>query len=185
MTDETTTPSQPDVHVSIQNVGLDANAHVWRVVATFLAIGGFVSFAWGLAQWGMLDLAATGSAAVISMLIQLLLRNGFIVLPESKSEDRRIEEGKNAIKAITGMVQALIDRSSILRLTLIAIIYGVAFMLLRAGIAMALGVFANIWIALAVGAIVASVICFPTLFAGLFRAMKSKAASATTTSKED
>jgi hypothetical protein len=163
-----------DQHIHIHNNAMDSNAHVWRVVSTFLAIGALVSLAWGLAQFGMLELAATGTAAVFSMLVQLLMRNGFIVLPESASDDARIEEGKNALKAIIGMVQAILDRSSILRLTLIAISYGVLFILVRTLIQYALGVFGNIWIALAAGGLVASVICFPTLFAGLFRAMKAK-----------
>ena len=108
-----------------------------------------------------------------------MLRNGFIVLGgsgEQTDEDQRIAEGKGAIKAITGMIQAYIDQSSILRLALIATGYGVGFVLVRTLIAWCLGVFANIWIALAVGALIASVICFPTLFAGAFRAMKNKKA---------
>ncbi|GAA4525576.1 hypothetical protein GCM10023160_18670 [Brachybacterium paraconglomeratum] len=166
---------QSDTHVHVHNSsGLDANSHTWRVVATFLAIGSLISLAWGLAQFGMLELAATGTAAILSMQIQLMLRNGFIVLPDAKSDDARIEEGKNALRSIVGMFQAILDRSSILRLTMLSIGYGILFVLLRMAIQTALGIFTNIWIALAAGAIVASVICFPTLFAGLIRAMKAK-----------
>ncbi|MDQ0648619.1 hypothetical protein QFZ53_002815 [Microbacterium natoriense] len=165
-------PEIPDIH--IHNNNFDAGAHVWRVLATFLAIGALVSLAWGLAQFGMLELAATGTAAVLSMLIQLMMRNGFIVLPHRQSDDARIEEGKSALKAIAGMVQAWIDRSSLLRLVLIATGYGIVFVLLRTLIQFALGMFGNIWVALAAGGLVASVICFPTLFAGIIRSMKTK-----------
>lgn len=160
--------------VHVHNTSMDANAHLWRVIATFLLVMGCVSFFWGLAEWGMLEMAATAATATLAMLFQLLVRNGVIVLPESKSEDARIEEGKSAVKAILGMIQAYLDRSSLLRLTLIAILYGGAFVLVRTLIAWGLGVFANIWIAMAVGAVIASIICFPTLFAGVFRAMKNK-----------
>ncbi len=165
--------------VHVHNTSMDANAHIWRVVATFLLCASLVSLAWGLAEWGMLEMAATGATAFLMMLFQLMLRNGFIVLGgsgEQTDEDQRIAEGKGAIKAITGMIQAYIDQSSILRLALIATGYGVGFVLVRTLIAWCLGVFANIWIALAVGALIASVICFPTLFAGAFRAMKNKKA---------
>ncbi|MGW8483571.1 hypothetical protein ACWGJP_10555 [Microbacterium sp. NPDC055903] len=172
MTTASGSPRIPDIH--IHNTNFDSGAHVWRVLATFLAIGALVSLAWGLAQFGMLELAATGTAAVISMLVQLMLRNGFIVLPSAKSDDARIEEGKSALKAIVGMVQAWIDRSSLLRLVLLAIGYGIAFVLLRTVIQFSLGVFGNIWVALAAGGLLASVICFPTLFAGIVHSMKTK-----------
>ncbi|GAB3563309.1 hypothetical protein [Spelaeicoccus albus] len=170
---------QPDRQPIIENHihnnhTVDANAHVWRVAGTILAIAAFVSLAWGLSTAGLAELAASGTAAMISCLVQLLIRNGMIVIPERKSDDARIEEGKSAIKSIVGMFQAFLDRSSLLRLALIAIGYAVLFILLRAGIQALLGVFANIWIAGAFGAAVASVICAPTLFTGLFRAMKAK-----------
>lgn len=169
-----TEASQPEIHVNVQNTNLDSNAHVWRVLGTIAAIAALVSLAYGLAEFGMLEMAATGTAATVAMLFQLLMRNGFIVLPESESDDQRIEEGKNALKAIVGMFQAILDRSSILRLTLIAIGYGIGFVLLRGVIAWALGVFTNIWIALAFGLLLAAFIVFPTLFAGIVKALKAK-----------
>lgn len=166
-----TTPT-PEIH--IHNSTLDAGAHVWRVVATFLAIGAFVSLAWGLAQWGWLDVAATGLTATMAMLVQLLARNGMIALPErAEVEDERIEAGRSAIRDIVGMVQAFIDRSSLARLTLIAVAYGVGFMVVRLIVAWGLGILGNVWVAIAVGLIVASLICFPTLFAGLMKAVKT------------
>jgi hypothetical protein len=160
--------------INIHN-SVDANAHIWRVLATFLVIIGFVVIAWGLGQWGMLELAATGTAAVISMLLQLLLRNGFIVLPDSKSDGARIEEGKNALRSIVAMFQAMLDRSSLLRLVLIAVGYGIGFILVRAAISVVLGAFiGNIFFAIGFGAIIAAFICFPTLLAGTMRALKSR-----------
>lgn len=145
------------------------------MLATFLAIGGLVSLAYGLAQWGLIDIAATGVTAFLSMLVQLLVRNGVIVLPSSPSDDHRIEEGRSALRAIAGMVQAILDRSSILRLTLFAAGWAVTFVLARTLIGYALGVFGNIWIALAAGGIVASLICFPTLVVGLVQALRTQA----------
>lgn len=172
----TVNPSAPVINI---NNSIDSSAHIWRVLATFLVITGFVVIAWGLGQWGMLELAATGTAAVISMLVQLLMRNGFIVLPDSRSEDARIEEGKNALRSIVGMLQAMIDRSSLMRLVLIAIVYGLVFILVRAVISVVLGVFVtNLAFAIGLGAIIAAFICFPTLLAGSLRALKSKGGDA-------
>lgn len=164
--------SQPDTH--IHNSNFDSGAHVWRVLATFLAIGSLVSLAYGLTQWGLIEIAATGTSAVLAMLFQLMIRNGFIVLGDGPSEDARIQEGRNALKAIAGMIQAYIDHSSLLRLVLISIGYGVAFVLLRQTVTWALTIFTNIWIALAAGGVIAAFICFPTLFAGLLRAVRTR-----------
>ncbi|PWH04962.1 hypothetical protein DEO23_15630 [Brachybacterium endophyticum] len=163
---------QPDIH--IHNTNFDSGAHIWRVLATFLAIGSLVSLAYGLTQWGLIEIAATGTSAVLAMLFQLMIRNGFIVFGDGPSEDARIEEGRNALKAIAGMIQAYIDHSSLLRLVLISIGYGVAFVLLRQTVTWALTVFTNIWMALAAGGVIAAFICFPTLFAGLLRAVRSR-----------
>ncbi|HEX7351609.1 hypothetical protein [Brachybacterium sp.] len=166
--------TQPDIH--IHNTNFDSGAHIWRVLATFLAIGSLVSLAYGLTQWGLLEIAATGTSAVLAMLFQLMIRNGFIVLGGEPSEDSRIQEGRNALKAIAGMIQAYIDHSSLLRLVLISIGYGVAFVLLRQTVTWALTIFTNIWMALAAGGVVAAFICFPTLFAGLLRAVRTRTA---------
>ena len=167
-----TEPETPAIH--IHNT-VDSSAHIWRVVATFLLIIGFVVIAWGLSEWGMLELAATGTAAVLSMLVQLLLRNGFIVLPTTTSDDERIEAGKSALRDIVGMLTAMLDRSSLLRLVLIAIGYGLLFILVRAAIQVVLtGLITNIFVAAGIGAIIAAFICFPTLLVGLRRALQTR-----------
>lgn len=170
----TATTDQPDINVNIENKGLDSGSHIFRVLATFLAIGACVSGAWGMAQFGLLEMAATGTTATAAMLSQLLLRNGFIVLPETESDDARIEEGKGALKAIGGMFQAMLDRSSILRLTIIAIAYGAGFVLFRTLIVWAFTIISNIWLAMMFGGLIAAFIVFPTLFAGIVRALKAK-----------
>ncbi|WP_129656317.1 hypothetical protein [Rothia halotolerans] len=164
-------PQQPAIHI---HNNVDANAHVWRVVGTVLAVGAFCSIAWGLGQAGLLELASALTTAFLFQFVALLLRNGIIVLPDSTSDDARIEDGKSAIRSIIGMVQAFIDRSSILRLALIAMAYGLAFIAARAAIQGMLGIFSNVFIAAGAGAAIAAVICAPTLFTGLFRALKVK-----------
>lgn len=169
------TVAPPAIHI---HNNVDANAHIWRV-ATFLVITSFVCIAWGLSEWGMLELAATGTAAVLSMLVQLLLRNGFIVLPEARSDDKRIEAGKSALRDIVGMLQAVLDRSSLLRLVLIAMGYGIVFILVRAAVRVVLSAFiGNIFVAVGIGALIAAFVCFPTLLAGTMRALKSRKAVA-------
>ena len=172
--DDRSAGTGPAPQIHIHHAAADAGAHIWRVLATFLAIGGMVSLAYGLAQWGLIDIAATGVTAFLTMLVQLMLRNGVIVLPSAPSDDQRITEGVGALRAIAGLVQAILDRSSLLRLTLIAAGYAVTFVLVRTLIGYALTVFGNVWIALAAGGIIASLICFPTLIAGLLSALRSQ-----------
>lgn len=162
---------RPEVHI---HNNVDANAHVWRVGGTILAVAAFCSIAWGLGQAGLLDLASALMTAFLFQFVTLLLRNGVIVLPDTRNGDQRIEEGKSAIRSILGMCQAFVDRSSILRLALVAMVYGLAFIGARAAIQGALGIFANVFIAAGAGAAIAAVICAPTLFTGLFRALKKK-----------
>lgn len=157
--------AQPDIH--IHNTNFDSGAHVWRVLATFLVLAALVSFAYGLSQWGLIEIAATGTSAVLAMLFQLMVRNGLIVFRGRPSEDVRIQEGRNALKAIAGMVQAYIDHSSRLRLLLISIGYGIGFVLLRETVTWALTIFTNVWMAMAAGGVIAAFLCFPPLFAEL------------------
>jgi hypothetical protein len=167
-------------HIHIENKFGGAEAHGWKVLGVILAVAALVAGGYGLATAGLLELAASMIAAFLSMFLQLLFRNGVIVLPEKKSEDARIEEGKGAVKAIAGMVQAWIDRSSILRLALIAIGYAVVFILVRAGVSALLRLTANVWVAAMFGGLLAAAICAPTVFAGIVRTLKSK----TNTKKE-
>lgn len=164
-----------DQHIHIHNDSMDSGSHLFRVIATFLLIIGAVAIGWGFAQNGMLDLVAVVLTATLSMQIQLMLRNGIIVLPDKKSDDERIEAGKSAARDIMGAFKAILDRSSLLRITLIAIGYGLLFGMVRAGIQLALGTWmSNLYLALGTGAVVASAICFPTLFVGMYRAMKAR-----------
>ncbi len=164
---------QPVINVDART-SVDSNAHVWRVLGTVLAVAAFCSIAWGLGQAGLLDLASALATAFLFQFLQLLFGNGIIVLPESKSSDARIEDGKSALRALIDAGKAIIENSSILRLALIAMLYALAFVAVRYIITIGLGVFSNVFIAAGFGALLAAVICAPTLFASIFRAMKSK-----------
>lgn len=168
-----TDENQPKIEVNV-STQMDANAHSWKVLGTFLVCGALVSLAWGLATAGLLELASTMVAAFFFQFGSLLLRNGLIVIPNKTSEDARIEQGKSAVRSIVGMFQAFLDRSSMLRLAALAGIYALLFIGARSLISLALGLFGNIWIAAAAGALLAAIICAPSLFSGWMRALKAK-----------
>lgn len=181
----TTTATEGPQGIHIHN-DVDANGHLWRVIATFLLITGTIGIAWGFAQAGLLEGAAVMLTASLSMEVQLLMKNGFIVIPDPKSDDQRIERGKNALRDIAEMAAAIIERSSILRVTVLSIGYGAIFVILRAGLQLALGAWlSNIWLALGTGAIVASVFVFPTLFTSFFRKLRSNRATAVRNADND
>ncbi len=76
---------------------------------------------------------------------------------------------------VVGMLQAMLDRSSLLRLVLIAMGYGIVFILMRAAVRVVLSAFiGNIFVAVGIGALIAAFVCFPTLLAGTMRALKSR-----------
>src|SRR5690606_10935624 len=70
-----------DQHIHIHN-SMDANAHIFTVIGTVLAIGGVGMLAWALSNAGMLDLAATGLTMFGFQLVSMMMKVGLIVLPE-------------------------------------------------------------------------------------------------------
>lgn len=76
---------------------------MWRVLGTILAVAAFCSIAWGLGRAGLLDIASALVTSFLFQFVTLLLSNGTIVLPDTTSDDRRIEEGKSALRSFIGM----------------------------------------------------------------------------------
>lgn len=167
---------QPEIKIQVNNT-LDANAHSWKVLAAILAFGAVGLFAYGLKQAGLAAIASTGTVATLSLFLQLMLKNGLIALPSAKSDDDRIEGGKNAARAMAAAVAAIIERSSVLRLALISVGYGVLFVLAHLFVQQVLETFGNPFLAMAVPALGAAVICAPTVFVGFLRKLKGSAAA--------
>lgn len=156
------------------NIKLDRGAdnHAWTVLGTLLACGALVMGAWAVSNAGLLDLAATGLTMFGFQLVALMLKAGLIVVPEKKSAEFQQTAGN--IKIAWREFQEWQGRSPIWRLAALALAYTFTFLIARWGLSVALMVFANVWIAGAVGALMASLIVAPTLFAKGYQAIKTK-----------
>lgn len=160
-----------DQHIHIHN-SMDANAHIFTVIGTVLAIGGVGMLAWALSNAGMLDLAATGLTMFGFQLVSMMMKVGLIVLPEKS--DGSFAETSGNLKTFLREFHEWQARSPIWRLAALALAYTIGFLVVRWGLSVVLGVFSNIWVAGAAAAIVASIIVAPRLFSNVFRAMKTK-----------
>lgn len=156
------------------NIKLDRGAdnHAWTVLGTLLACGALAMAAWAISNAGLLDLAATGLTMFGFQLISLMFKSGLIVVPEKKSAE--FAQTASHVKIAWREFQEWQGRSPIWRLAALALAYTFAFLIARFFLSIALGIFANVWIAGAMGALVASLIVAPTLFAKGYKALKAK-----------
>ncbi|WP_432789369.1 hypothetical protein QYM46_13660 [Brevibacterium sp. K11IcPPYGO002] len=160
-----------EIHIH-NNTTMDANAHIFTVIGTVLAIGGVGMLAWALSNAGMLDLAATGLTMFGFQLVSMMMKVGLIVLPERT--DGSFAETSGHLKTFLREFHEWQARSPIWRLAAMALAYTIGFLIVRWGLSVGLGIFANIWVAGASAAIVASIIVAPRLFSNIFHAMKTK-----------
>lgn len=169
---------QPEIHVH-NKIEVGTGNDVIRILTTLLICGMVTLVGWGLAVAGWANVAATGLAATLSLWIQLQFRVGLLAIPKRKaSDDERIEAGHNAIRALWGMAQATIDRSNSMMLLAYSVAYGIVFTIARAGIELGLVVFANPFMAGAMGCLVGALIIGPGEIAKGLRHLRSKKAVA-------
>ncbi|HEY0240662.1 MAG TPA: hypothetical protein VGC37_18685 [Friedmanniella sp.] len=140
---------------------VDALPHTWQVAATLLLGGAIAAGAYGLAQTGALDIAAT------------LLTAWVIAFARYTLSGRQPAEGSNF--AVTrGLVAAMradattfmASRTTLAR-AILAALYAIGFAVARELTTWALGAMSNIWFAVAAGLLVASVIASPVLWRAL------------------
>lgn len=149
------------------SVVFESGNRPYQIIATLLMCGAIVMVAYALAKNGWMELAATMVTMFLFQLVRLLAVTGMLRLPKNTS---------TSFQGTRGFIRTAYDEfvvwqasSPIWRLAALAAGYTLLFMLGRWLITLSLGVFTNIWIAGAAGAVIASLIIFPSLLGGVLK----------------
>ncbi|MFC8317505.1 hypothetical protein [Gordonia sp. NPDC057248] len=168
--------SEERITVNVQT----GTGEILRIVATVLLFGGAGAVAWSVAQGQHAEIAATGMTLMIVMVAKLMYRRGLVRLPStSGGEDFAATRGM--IAQVSGEYQRWLAGTSMPALTLIAIAYALAFLLLRTAVSAAFSVFQNLWIAGGFAAIVGAIVVFPSLLPSILSSLKRKGVVTTPT----
>lgn len=161
--------SEERITVNVQT----GTGEILRIVATVLLFGGAGAVAWSVAQGQHAEISATGMTLMIVMMAKLMYRRGLVRLPStSGGEDFAATRGM--IAQVSGEYQRWLAGTSMPALTLIAIGYALAFLLLRAAVSAAFSVFQNLWVAGGCAAIVGAIVVFPSLLPSILTSLKRK-----------
>lgn len=160
--------AQP-VHVHVQT----GTGEVLRIVATVLMFGGVGAVAWSFAQGAYADIAATGMTMTVVMMVKLLYARGLIAVRSGDGEDQ-FKVTKGAVQQILGEYKSWLAGTSMPAMAAISVAYAVGFLVLRAAVSTAFGLFQNVVIAGGAAAIVGAIVVFPSLMPSMVASMKRK-----------
>lgn len=158
------------VNVHIQT----GTGEILRIVATLLLFGGAGAIAWTVAQGPNAEMAASGLSMMIVMMVKLAYARGRIAIPKAAGATDDFAATRGVVAQMAGEYQRALGRASMPVMALIAAAYAVGFLILRAGVAAALGVFSNLYIAAGAAAMIGALVVFPSLVPNMIRGLKSK-----------
>lgn len=161
--------NQP-VHVHVQT----GTGEVLRIVATLMLFGGAGAIAWTVAQGPNAEMAASGLSMMIVMMVKLSYARGRLSIPPGGNETDDFAVTKGVVSQIAGEYKAWMAKASMPVMALIAAAYAIGFLILRAGVAAALGVFSNLYVAGGAAAMAGALVVFPSLVPNMIRGLKSK-----------
>lgn len=161
-----------------QKIQLDLNmqsgaTEIIRLVATILFFGGIGCLAWAVADGGYAELAGTGVTVMGAQLLRQMWNKGVITAPKSSGEEN-FAESKALLARIADEYKVWMARSTVLRMVLVAFVYAVLFLVVRAGVVKGLTVFENIYIAGSVGAVIGAFVVAPSFLQTYLAPLKSK-----------
>lgn len=141
-----------------QNINITVGGNKGRNILVTLCISaGLTILAWRLSLSGFAEMAASGVTIFLVTLVSYMFKAGILRLPE-KSEDDDLAFTKSTLRRIYDEIQAAIVKSSLLKLVLFALAHTLGFMVLRAAVALGIGLLTTWWVALAVGLIIGGLI---------------------------
>ncbi|GAA4741806.1 hypothetical protein [Gordonia alkaliphila] len=161
--------NQP-VQVHIQT----GTGEILRIVATLLLFGGAGAIAWTVAQGPNAEMAASGLSMMIVMMVKLSYARGRISIPKGDNGTDEFAVTKGVVSQVAGEYAAWMAKASMPVMALIAAGYAIGFLILRAGVAAALGVFSNLYVAGGAAAMAGALVVFPSLVPNMIRGLKSR-----------
>lgn len=149
---------------------------ILRIVSTLLLFGGAGAVAWSVAQGPNAEMAASGFSMMLVMMIRLSYGGGRIAMPTRTgtggNDDFAVTKG--VVSQIAGEYRTAIAKANMPVLVLVSALYAIAFLILRAGVSAALGIFSNLYIAGGCAAMVGAVVVFPSLLPSILSGLKRK-----------
>ncbi|GEM_PF-3074367 len=174
-TDRPAGPAQP-VTVNVTVPRSSEETHGWKVLGTLLIVGAATMIGWGLAKAGLLEIGATAVTMLLATLARFMIQAGLLVLPEGNATGD-FAETRSFLRRLYNEFNTWIAKSSVLRLTLIAVGYTIVFMIIRQLFVLVFKTFGNVWLAGGAGMAVAAVVVSPTLFGRMKSALTSRVRS--------
>lgn len=162
--------SNEHITVNVQS----GTGEILRIVATVLMFGGAGAVAWSVAQGAHAEVAASGLTMMIVMMLKLMYARGMVQLPSNVKGGTDFSATKSTAAQIAAEYRAWLASTSMPALALISAAYAVGFLILRAGVSAALGVFSNLYVAGGVGAMVGAVVVFPSLLPSILASLRRK-----------
>lgn len=161
--------SDQQINVHVQS----GTGEVLRIVATLLLFGGAGAIAWSVAQGAYKEQAATGLSMMIATMVSSMWARGMIRIPDNGQADHF--KANREMAAQLGQEWAnWRARMSMPAMAATAAGYAVAFLIMRAAVAAALGVFQNLYIAAGAAAMVGALVVFPSLIPGIIASIKRR-----------
>ncbi|GAA4658898.1 hypothetical protein [Gordonia humi] len=157
-----------DIHVQ------SGTGEILRIVSTLLLFGGAGGLAWTVAQGPNAEMAASGFSMMIVMMIRLAYGAGRISVPARGQSTDDFAVTKGVVAQMIAEYQRALAKANLPVMTLIAAAYAIAFLVLRAGVSAALGIFSNLYIAGFSAAMVGAVVVFPSLLPSILASLKRK-----------
>lgn len=149
---------QHDPHPTvIHNTVSIGGSRGWSILVTLLISAGLTVLAYRLSLSGLKDLAATGISIFLVTLTGYMFKAGILRLPQQAGDDD-LAFTKSTLRRIYDEIQTSIVNSKMLKLVLFALAYTVAFMLLRTGVGVLIGMLSTLWVAVGVGLILGGLI---------------------------
>ncbi|MFJ7619811.1 hypothetical protein ACIQYZ_13520 [Rhodococcus erythropolis] len=148
-------------------------SEIVRLVATVLFFGGVGVLAWTVADSGYAELAGTGVTVMLAQVVRQLWAKGVLSTPAQTGDDA-FTESKALIGRVADEYRGWMTRGGPLQITLVAAAYAVCFLVVRAGVVAALGIFANLYIAGATGALIGAFIVAPNFLKHYTEPLKRK-----------
>lgn len=161
--------SEQQINVHVQS----SASEILRIVATVLMFGGAGVVAWKVAQGPNAEMAASGMTMMIVMMVRLMYSRGMIAIPTNGSGSD-FTATKSTIAQIGAEYRQWLAGTSMPALAAIAAGYAIAFLVMRAAIAAALGAFQNMYIAGGTAAMVGAVVVFPSLLPSMISSLRRK-----------
>ncbi len=159
-----------DIHVQ------SGTGEILRIVATILLFGGAGAIAWSVAQGPNAEMAASGLSMMLVMMIRLSYGGGRIAMPTRPGTggDDDFAVTKGVVAQVAGEYRSAIAKANMPVLVLVSALYAIGFLLLRAAVSAAMGIFSNLFVAGGAAAMVGALVVFPSLLPSILSSLKRK-----------